>query len=89
MDEKKKKKLERPVLADGEATGHAHVLDDPKAEVYEREGGVREFAAPKRLTVVHEEHKPVTLPARKGKPGYIADRVVETDPFGNERRVTD
>ncbi len=53
----------RPVLAEGEVTGHAHRLDDPAS------GHV--FSVGEKLflevladcaTIVHEEHGPVTLP---------------------------
>lgn len=53
----------RPVLAEGEITGHAHRLADPASG--------RVFAAGDRLflqvlgdsaTILHEEHGPVTVP---------------------------
>lgn len=53
----------RPVLAEGEVTGHAHRLADPAA------GSV--FAVANQLylevradsaTIIHEEHEPITLP---------------------------
>lgn len=78
------KKLERPVLADGELTGHAHMLDS-ETDVFEHEDGVREFMVELPTTVRHEEHKPITLSPDK----YLSDRVVETDPFEGKRRVLD
>ena len=76
-----KRKLDRPVLAEGELTGHAHRVD---VDVYEDEVGVREFSGP--TTVTHEEHGPIALP----RDDYLADRVIETDHFADEaRRVTD
>jgi hypothetical protein len=69
-------------LAEGEQTGHAHRV---AVAVTERvEDGVRMFDG--ATTVVHEEHKPIVLPARqwnsaqKTEHDYIADM---------ERRVTD
>jgi hypothetical protein len=73
------------VLAEGEATGHAHRLQH--TEVYE--------AAPNYLTfevirddefVSHEEHKPI--PVARGK--RAAGVVMEYDHFEEEsRRVVD
>jgi hypothetical protein len=81
----KTQKLKRPILADGERTGHVHLIDDPAVEVTEREDKVREFSLTKKATVKHEEHKPITLP-----PGdYVSDIVRESDPFEGERRVQD
>lgn len=78
------KKLKKSVLAEGEVTGHAHVLDMP-VEVTEREDRAREFSLTKKATVKHEEHKPITLP-----PGdYVSDIVRESDPFEGERKVQD
>lgn len=78
------KKLKKSVLAEGESTGHAHVLDLP-VEVTEREDQAREFNLSAPATVKHDEHKPVTLP-----PGdYVSDVVRETDPFEGERRAQD
>lgn len=53
----------RPVLAEGEVTGHAHRLADPASG--------RVFASGDRLflqvladaaTIIHEEHGPITVP---------------------------
>lgn len=48
----------RHVLAEGEHTGHAHVIDD--AELI-REGERILIRFSKQATVTHEEHGPVTL----------------------------
>jgi small-conductance mechanosensitive channel len=58
------KKLERPVLAEGEVTGHAHVLDG-YVEVMETDVGTREFSLDKPTNLVHEEHRTITLPAKE------------------------
>lgn len=80
-----RKKLDKPVLAEGEVTGHAHVLD-ADVDVYETEKGTREFDLGKETVVRHEEHKPITLP----KKNYTSDRVVEYDSYAEEaRRVAD
>lgn len=76
----------RVIVAEGEATGHAHAI--PKAEhiaLYEHNGTLYLDLA-KEGTVVHEEHKPITLP-----PGtYEIGIVKEVDPFSEEvRNVAD
>lgn len=81
----KSKKLKRPVLAEGESTGHAHVLEDEAIEVEIREDGVREFAPSKPTKLNHEEHNAVVLPAQE----LCSDIVRESDPFEGERRVQD
>lgn len=48
------------ILAEGETTGHKHRVT---VQVLEREDGIRVFEG--ATTVTHEEHKPITLPARK------------------------
>ncbi len=53
----------RPVLAEGEATGHAHRLQDPgSAQVFSVGAGLYLQVLANSATVLHEEHKPVTLP---------------------------
>jgi hypothetical protein len=53
----------RPVLAEGEVTGHAHRLCDPSRAQMFRLGeiGYLEVNADD-ATIVHEEHGPVTVP---------------------------
>jgi hypothetical protein len=55
----------RVVLAAGEATGHAHAIADPGAEVYrlgdEVEAWLRVVAAG-GVALRHEEHAPIGLP---------------------------
>jgi len=50
------------ILAYGELTGHAHRVEPADAvELWEREGMLfMEILAP-TATIVHEEHKPITL----------------------------
>ena len=52
------------VLAEGEHTGHAHCITKHKdiAWMYEKEG-VLYVKALDTVTIEHEEHKPVTIPA--------------------------
>ena len=79
------KRLEDSVLAEGEATGHAHRLSGAVA-VYEAPEKFRTFSLKEPDTVTHEEHGPVTLPAGD----FCADRAVEYDHAAEEaRRVAD
>lgn len=74
---KEKKRDQRGfVLAEGEQTGHAHVVDCPEQliEFYEHEG-LLFFKNTQAVTVKHEEHKPLTIP-----PGiWRVDKVREYD----------
>ena len=57
----------RPVLAEGEATGHAHRLADPASgQVFSVGQNLFLEVFSSSATIVHEEHGPVTLP----KGGY-------------------
>ena len=51
------------ILARGEATGHAHRIEDPRsAEVFDFEGeGYLHITAP-TARVIHDEHAPIELP---------------------------
>ena len=56
----------RIVLALGEATGHAHVIEDESAEMVSTgysPTSTRFIKAPEGATVTHEEHAEVKLPA--------------------------
>ncbi len=51
------------VLAYGEITGHSHrVLDPQSAEVWEHGGVLFLKVIAEQATIVHEEHRPITLP---------------------------
>ena len=72
------------VLAEGEATGHAHVIEDD-IELYELEG-VLYLRTGSEVEVKHEEHLPVILSNGIWKVGIVR----EYDPFLEEtRRVGD
>ena len=64
---------ERIVLAEGEATGHAHaVLDCDRADLLEADG-VRYLRVKSPVDLVHEEHGTITI-----EPGeYVIRRQVE------------
>lgn len=75
---KKRKKLERAILAEGEHTGHFHEAHGGGVAFYD--DGVLE--APQGAEVTHQEHAPVTLP-----PGnYVRSIVKEYDHFLEESR---
>lgn len=74
------------VLAEGEATGHAHTIEETDdAELY-REGDRLLAMIHKTATVTHQEHGPVTL-----EPGiWEIGRVREWDYLSKmERRILD
>jgi len=69
------------VIARGEATGHAHVVEED-IELYEKDGILYLYTS-KQVQVRHEEHLPVTLSA-----GIWKARIVrEFDPFVEETRI--
>ena len=71
------------VLAEGEATGHAHRIEaTPDVELYEKDGTMYlRVLAESKLT--HEEHA-----AHLVAPGvYEVGRIREVDPFSSEIRT--
>ena len=53
----------RSVLAEGEVTGHAHRVGDPKtADVFTSAGEMFLDVVAAESTITHEEHGPITLP---------------------------
>jgi hypothetical protein len=51
------------VLARGEVTGHSHRIAEPRAaELWELNGELYVNVIAPQATVVHQEHKPITLP---------------------------
>lgn len=78
---KVKKSARGYVLAEGEATGHAHCITGSGIEMYESEG-ILYLKTNKQVQVKHEEHKPVTV-----APGiWEVGRVKEYDAFEEEAR---
>jgi len=80
------KKLRGYVLAEGETSGHAHVITDD-VELYERDGTLYlSVTKPEGVAVTHEEHLPVTL-----EPGFYEIGIVqEFDPFSEQvKKVVD
>lgn len=59
------------VLAEGEATGHAHVIQE-EIEMYEKDG-VLFIMVEKPVTVEHEEHKPVRIESGTYEIGFVRE----------------
>lgn len=71
----------RLVVAEGEHTGHAHVIEDDDAELI-RIGEQILLRLEKSATIKHDEHKPITL-----EPGiWEVGRVQEYDYFAHMKR---
>lgn len=82
-------KVKQSVLAEGEVTGHRHLLA-PGALTIQLEqatenGEVKYVRLNGLGTITHEEHAPIMLPMGT----YEVVRQVEYDPVENNRRVTD
>lgn len=74
------------VLAEGEVTGHAHVIDKVADLEFVEKDGMFYIKNKTPVTVKHEEHKPVTIPAGT----WQIRGVREYDHFAEEaRRVAD
>lgn len=71
------------VLAEGEATGHAHVIDATEGlELREAPDGTLYARITSAVELRHEEHQTVTVP-----PGvYKVGKVQEFDHFAEEAR---
>jgi len=80
------KKLKRPILAEGEKTGHVHELIGEEAEVFLEDDATRTFTLKCPAVILHAEH--ASQPVRIGIP-MRSDTVVEIDPFEGERKVQD
>ena len=79
----------RLVLAEGEATGHAHVVDNVRASLHRHpwSRGERylDVVGDEPVFLVHEEHDRLAL-----APGvYEVRRQREYEPRGRSRRVSD
>ena len=71
---------DRVVLAYGEATGHAHVIDSPRAELLESRDGRTYLGLYEVSALTHEEHGPIRL-----DPGLY--RVVRQREYAPGRRA--
>ncbi len=75
------KKLKKSILAEGEVTGHCHVLEK-NIEVFETKEQTRIFDLKNKTKLNHEEHKTIELPAGE----FESDKVQEYDHFTEEAR---
>lgn len=66
----------RVVLAYGEATGHAHAIRSKYARLFAVAVGVQLLELRRKVTLRHEEHAPVNLPAGN----YLVRRQREYTP---------
>lgn len=74
------------ILAEGEAIGHTHCVENIDNVLFEKDGTLYLSVSNKETTVMHEEHRAVTL--EKGV--WEIGNVVEFDPFEDEiRKVAD
>jgi hypothetical protein len=67
----------RIVLAEGEATGHAHAIADPDARAFVH-GGQRYLLTKSIAQLVHEEHAPIEVP--EGAWRIVIQREYEPPP---------
>jgi len=78
----KKERSERGlILAEGESTGHTHIITDNGAELYEEKGKLY-LSVEKEVALKHEEHNEVKI-----APGKYEVRIAkEYDHFTEEAR---
>jgi hypothetical protein len=90
-DEPSEKKLvqrDKIVLALGEATGHAHVIEQEGAALFETPTGERVVWVVAPTTILHQEHSfGDTEVVTRG--WYVVTGQVQEDPLAGIRRVTD
>jgi hypothetical protein len=78
----------RLVLAEGEATGHAHAIETPDAREF-RVGDERFVLVRSAAQLIHEEHATIDLPPATYR--VVIQREYEPAPIGSPawRRVVD
>ncbi|MGH8907319.1 MAG: hypothetical protein ACRD0K_12525 [Egibacteraceae bacterium] len=74
----------RIVLAEGEATGHAHAIAERGAILYEGDGEERFLEVETAVALRHEEHGAITLPP--GTYRVIRQREYTPRPSGGDAR---
>lgn len=82
IEEVKGEKLGHLVLAEGEVTGHAHVITEGEAELYEDNGTLYLWVNSENALLTHEEHKTIEVP----KGNWKIRKVREYDHFAEEAR---
>ena len=82
----KGKKLDHLTLAQGEATGHHHIITEGDAELYEDNGTLYLKVNSEKATLTHQEHHAVEIPQGEWEIGIVK----EYDHFAEEaKRVVD
>ena len=77
-----KRKNGRLILAEGEATGHAHAITMLGAMLLQKDNNLF-LKTTKETEIVHEEHNTITIPIGN----FIIRRVLEYDHFAEEAKV--
>lgn len=73
------------ILAEGEATGHAHTIENSHASLWQ-DSETLYLSATAEVTLHHQEHRAITIPAGNYKVGIVQ----EYDYFLEEtRKVVD
>lgn len=86
FDTSRAKKLDHLVLAEGEATGHAHRLIDGVGQLMMLDNIMHLKIFSDKATITHDEHAPIIVP----KGDYKINIVREYDHFNEEStRVRD
>ena len=67
------KKLNHTILAEGEATGHAHVVMGEGVELYEKPDKTLVLSSLTGGKVVHEEHGEIAIPAGMWEIGKVME----------------
>jgi len=82
VKEIKGKKINTNVLMDGEITGHKHVIEKQKTQLFMDARNVKYVEVKEPASLTHEEHGKIVI-----QPGnYRIGRVKEYDPFEKELR---
>lgn len=65
---------ESRIIARGEATGHAHVVESEDVELFECDGTLYcRVISEKGATITHQEHGPVVLPQGEFRFGIVQE----------------
>lgn len=80
VDISKAEKLDHLVLAEGEATGHAHRLVNGVGQLMMLDSIMHLKVFSDNATIIHDEHAPITIP----KGDYEIKIVKEYDHFNEE-----
>jgi hypothetical protein len=73
---KTRRKNGRLIVMKGETTGHAHVITDKAASIWmlEKDGKTELYLeATEPVTIIHEEHKPLPIPAGIYRIGQVSE----------------